>query len=207
MSNIIKLLAASTLISSCTSTNLKRELIYKNNCGIEFYANCDTTVFLNQNGKCEWEFKGIENSEEINEIINQFGFYEFIDSTIVFYTDRRVGIDYGWHKVEDGQTVEFNGLEDFLRDSFNLSNKDYFYRNGQISDDDTLTDIKVDYGDINHIPKPSLSSGGFGIYKVVGSSLKLISQSPDYDLASEDGVFYVTMPGLIDNKIVSLKCQ
>jgi hypothetical protein len=197
-------------LCGCHIPQIEESVIVSNSAGFTLKELCDTNitmVFDYGAGNCNWKIEGCGYDDDLNESINEYGWYNVYDSSIIFYSDSQFGVTFGWHNIKGGKQSGFPEIENIFRDSLDKVNS-CFYRNGQIATSKSITEILLDYGQFKGIPTPDFERR-FGVYKLNEKTNKLELKSTDYDYAllSEDGIYYVTLPGLIPHVQVDIYCK
>lgn len=189
-----------SLFSCSEGVNEDKRVLYTyiNNDTTQLIQVCDSSaIFGNQTPGCDYEI--YVNSEPIsqNDIINRYSHYYIHDDRIVFYSSYRFGALAGWFLIENGQQREFT---DFKSDNESLLLSDtVYYRNGLFLSETDPHNVVLGLQSTLSIPIPEYEST-FGIYKLDDSSrLNLITTDFKHDIFQNDGLYYITLPGLIEH--------
>ena len=197
------------ILSSCHTPQIEERPLLDFESGIKLKTVCDTSrVFALDVPLCNWIIEGCGLNEKDNNRINEFGYYQVYDSTIIFYSDFQYGVTFGWHNIQNGNSIGFPKIEKIYSDSIQQKKSYYFYRNGLIYNGDSIADPLIDFGTENKIETPN-HKRYFGVYKLEPSTkeLKLVSRDYNYDLNSNDGIYYITLPGLIKHHQIDIYCE
>lgn len=124
--------------------------------------------------------------------------YRLSNEYLAYIEDNRIA-NYGWFAIKNG--IILNKLDniDYILDSLNLSDKEYFIREtngyidfyllGRVQKTLNYSDFVLNDKNIN------VDNLDYGLYKLDSGMLKLLSHDGNDIENQKDGVFFVSSPG------------